>query len=276
MANVRYALSGGTSGFGGNDSNFLHTPAQSPFTMAGVNGSDAWAEDHGGTLNIRVDSDCGPLSASVAVGQSFVKSNEEENFYGEEDQHVYPGGEVDAQQDHHTLGPCTPLCPPPGVFGKFIGYNEVEVNQGDNDFGQPKLQVVLARDYTHRRADPWNLAFNFRFSGPGAGVFDNASPDGPGMGNPLLRFQVATSSAIVYYHRPAGAGYDNGNGRGWHEPPNVFNPFWRATLAPPDYGKSPAAAQKGELLDRSLLNAGFPAHADVLSELYDKGFRGLQ
>ena len=57
----------------------------------------------------------------------------------------------------------------------------------------------------------------------------------------------------AYYHR---AGH-------WKEPPNFYNPFWRATLYKPDSGRRGGGAHRRGVLDRrrddhaGLRGAGF-------------------
>lgn len=52
------------------------------------------------------------------------------------------------------------------------------------------------------------------------------------------------SKAVVYYHHP---GY-------WREPPNFFNPYWRAKLHP--FAAGEAAAVAGMLGDTTSAVAG--------------------
>ena len=67
------------------------------------------------------------------------------------------------------------------------------------------------------RGNPWNLPFNLKI-GTTSGSFDNAGvKTQAGLD---ISQQTAVASASVYYHR-YGA---------WSEPPNLFNPYWHATL----------------------------------------------
>lgn len=85
------------------------------------------------------------------------------------------------------------------------------------EFGQPPVYSYVTqqlRDSDKRRA-PWQLNDSARFKlsfGPDTeATLDLAAGEGAGL-----------SKALVYYHR-LGA---------WQEPPNLFNPFWRAKLHP--------------------------------------------
>jgi hypothetical protein len=107
---------------------------------------------------------------------------------------------------------------------------------------------VLERDLRKVPAKPWDMRFNFKFGrGPGS-TFDALSPTGA-LESPAgadLSKQTAFGSSLVYYHRPDA----------WAEPPNLLNPFWRATLAADD-----GTAAK------LLRKAGDTAHAKTLELL---------
>jgi hypothetical protein len=90
---------------------------------------------------------------------------------------------------------------------------------GDN-YGQPKNFAVIRRDYSAREAasmasDPWNPFFRFQFASAGAGATLDGRPNGG-----IMNAQLALGTSITYYHR----------GQHFREPPNFFNPFWRAGL----------------------------------------------
>lgn len=85
-------------------------------------------------------------------------------------------------------------------------------------WGQPKLSVMLSAQYPSNpntrsgpQPNPWNLVF--RGSAYGSGLNMKAS-EGVAM--------VTSSAGLPYYHRRDHLG----------EPPNLLNPFWRATLVP--------------------------------------------
>ncbi|KFE68960.1 hypothetical protein [Hyalangium minutum] len=87
----------------------------------------------------------------------------------------------------------------------------------ERDFGQPPVysyvtQQLRAGDV---RQAPWELneagSVKLRFGTTGEGTLELAAGEGAGL-----------SKALVYYHRLGD----------WQEPPNLFNPFWRAKLHP--------------------------------------------
>jgi hypothetical protein len=82
-------------------------------------------------------------------------------------------------------------------------------------WGQPVLPIFLSRSFP-MKGDPWARSFHFGFSSTGSNVdLQGAAPKGS---------QVMTASAagVAHYHRRGHLG----------EPPNLLNPFWRATLQP--------------------------------------------
>jgi hypothetical protein len=160
----------------------------------------------------------------------------------------------------HTLGRCF-RCP--SMWPTFIDYNMVPlVDEGDN-FGQPKNFAVIQRDYGVRAAsgqpvDPWNLGFRFRFSPNRESRFDNRGlvlADG----TTNISKQTALSAGIAYYHRKGH----------WKEPPNLLNPYWRATLVPltvDDDGK-------GDVVE-TLGDVGTDWAAESFQALRSQGYEG--
>ncbi|NBD09860.1 pilus assembly protein TadG-related protein [Corallococcus silvisoli] len=187
--------------------------------------------------------------------------------------HMWLGGADPAAMARHMLVPClggVSSCP--GIWPPFMDYNLLELwpNGEGNNFGQPKNFAVIQRDRSNMPAaqqDPWNLAFRFRFENnnpdPNAGKFDNRSAtmaDGTPLG-----IQTALSTGIAYYHRGRSLSFSH-----WSEPPNLLNPYWRATLVPVDTDNSGLADAA------NALGASSPASAQMIRELQRVGFRGFQ
>ena len=105
------------------------------------------------------------------------------------------------------------------------------------------------------------MLFRSLSTGPGA-KFDNGAAKGAlkTQDGFALDRQVAIGSGLVYYHRP----WDGAAAGGFEEPPNMLNPFWRATLAAPDC----------DLGDR-LKNASYAAQGAAFDSLVANGFRGV-
>jgi hypothetical protein len=163
---------------------------------------------------------------------SFVRSNEQQD---NTDVHIWTPGmrpDIEPPQQRHTLGSCVGC---PGIWPMFVDYNDLHLVTGEgNLWGQPKNYAVVQRDYSVRmqgpvsNRDPWTRFFTFDFTGSGGSsgtAFDNRGIQlSPQNGNIDISKQTALSAGIAYYHR-------HGH---WKEPPNLLNPYWRATLVPYD------------------------------------------
>lgn len=114
-------------------------------------------------------------------------------------------------------------------------------------FGQPRLYALFERDVSTRM--PWDLRFDVDFGGGGAAVR---------LGPPAR--MSATAAGLAYYHR----------GGDWKEPPNLLNPFWRATLAPIDVDLADSTVDVPE-----LLRAADPSAWPLFDGLRRAGFKGV-
>ncbi len=189
-----------------------------------ANGGDyTWAEDH---AEVEVTyPGCAPFRVLATAG---VKSTDLED--GTDDHWWTPATPVLGQEDpglekqhRHTLKSCWPRIYCPNTFVGGMNYNTSD-HTAENRWAQPKLFGHVVRDYKVRglRSDPWNLMFRFRFTPDKENTFDSHGwylADGTD-----ISVQHALGTGLAYYHR-----------RGhWLEPPNLWNPFWRATLAAAD------------------------------------------
>ncbi len=130
----------------------------------------------------------------------------------------------------------------PGMAPFFKFSPNAERNQ---DFNQPSTWIFLNKHHsafqsggTGSGGRPWHYKFTWDNNGSyNDGMSKNGKSVGGGKYNGAVSLDTtiggernsflfeglnAISRGMVYYHRP-------GN---WSEPPNFFNPFWRARLAP--------------------------------------------
>jgi hypothetical protein len=146
------------------------------------------------------------------------------------------------------------------IWPGFFDINAALVWNPAAVFGQPKLLTVATKDLAGQH-DPWNLFFRFRFSPSGAGAQTNltakhelvngiAAPSGV---TPELQ---SLSAGLAYYHRPGH----------WKEHPNLFNPYWRATLV-----RANIDASWKRDLDSSVAGAA----AATLTQLQAVGYQGI-
>lgn len=262
--------SGGGAGFGSLDDGFKQSE-----TRGGASSYAAWALDRGGSFSFTLACADGSATLTGTTTDAHVYSSE---LQQNDDEHVYGGTDTTNPPDErHTMGACVSC---DGIWPFFLDYVMSSagatdplnrpVNTKDNLYGQPVLYAMVQRDYSKVKDDPWNLRFDFHFTPEGA-EFDNGGrkPDGKvkkGLTDPALEpftRQVVLSAGLAYYHRHGHA----------KEPPNFFNPFWRATLIPPeiDSANGVSLGTGGDAV-RALNRAGFGAHAEALKALEKNGY----
>jgi Putative Flp pilus-assembly TadE/G-like len=219
-----------------------------------------WAEDHA-QIQITFPG-CGPFTVRA---EAFVKSTDLND--GTDDHWWFPQGPRLGDQDvglekqfRHTLGAVDPLYQPSTFIGGFT-YNTGD-DSDDNNWAQPKLFALVQRDYKKRgtRPDPWSLNFSFRFTPSQANQFDNR---GWYAGAPPadISVQQALATGLAYYHR-----------RGfWREPPNLWNPFWRATLVAADVDNGGDMRRGGNDVPSTVSGVA----ADAFRELINAGYKGV-
>ena len=225
-----------------------------------VNGKYSWTDDHG--LNtLRYNHTFTPCPRYQSAFPTMVLLNSTDST-DPSDMHIWsPFFYLDKAPAiaRHTLGRCG-RCP--SMWPTFIDYNPLLLVDDDDNFGQPKNFAVIQRDYGVRVAsgqpvDPWNLGFRFRFSPNRESTFDNRGlvlADGTNISK-----QTGLSAGITYYHRKGH----------WKEPPNLLNPYWRATLVPYDVDRD----GRTDIRD-TLEDAGVDWAADAAKALRDHGYTG--
>lgn len=103
------------------------------------------------------------------------------------------------------------------IWPGFYDINATVITDRGDAYGQPKLLDVATKDLAGQK-NPWNLFFRFRFAQSGAGAQTDLTSK-HAVAGVVPDFQ-ALSAGMAYYHRPGH----------WKEHPNLFNPYWRATL----------------------------------------------
>lgn len=219
-----------------------------------------WAEDH---AQVEVTfPGCAPFTVGATAG---VKATDLED---DTDDHWWtpvtpvlgssdPGME---KQYRHTLQSCWPRIYCPNTFVGGMAFNTGD-QTADNLWAQPKIFALAQRDYKERgtNADPWNLLFRFRFTPNRDSTFDSNGltlADGTD-----ISVQQALATGLAYYHR-----------RGhWNEPPNLWNPFWRATLVASDVDSGGDLRRGGSDIPDTV---GEPA-ASAFRALVRNGFKGV-
>lgn len=220
-------------------------------------GDFTFAEDHAtvevtfpGCPVFRLQATAGVRSTDLNDGSDDHWWTPNSPFLGKEDEGM-------EKQFRHTLQLCAPPKYCPNTFVGGITYN-TDDRSNANRWAQPKLFGHVKRDYKVRglRSDPWNLMFDFRFTPESQSKFDN---HGWTVGSGTdISIQTALGTGLAYYHR-----------RGhWREPPNLWNPFWRASLAAADSDSGgdlrlggtdvpDTVGEPGAEAYRQLINAGY-------------------
>jgi hypothetical protein len=222
-----------------------------------------WAEDHA-QLQITFPG-CAPFLVRAEAGVRSTDGIDDTDrhwwtpagsFFGLEDPNAEAVG-------RHTLAPVEPEDSPSTFIGGMT-YNTGDDSE-DNNWAQPKLFALVQRDYKKRatRPDPWTLNFSFRFTPSEANEFDNR---GWFAGDPPedISVQQALATGLAYYHR-----------RGfWREPPNLWNPFWRATLVAADVDNGGDMRRGGNDVPNTV-GVTTPAAAAAYRALINAGYKGV-
>lgn len=227
-----------------------------------------------GTVQLTVYSNgCGPQQSTANLVQSWVYST---SYLNGNDIHFYQwldragATKQKVERGNHAFPTmnCPPYnIPPCGMWPGFVDLNPSHLDPGDQFkhlYGQPKVTAVVQRDYSVRgdRADPWNLLYTMNVRSSWGEKFDNNGIR-TAQGLDISR-QTAIASGLAYYHRQGH----------WKEPPNLYNPYWRATLVSSAIDTDGFPVGGGMDLQNAAANAPFAQ--DVISRLAGAGFRGWQ
>ncbi len=214
-----------------------------------ASGRYAWADDHGKVVVTHVPDEPCPRPPDVCTMLSlsddengggagaFVKATD---LADRTDRHRWFGADEAVAPVRHSTGRCRDC---PSIWPILVSYDTGRVDDERDAFGQPKNHVLLERAPTPMI---WDLAFRW----------GNAS-----FATVPAQKQLALATGIAYYHRA-----DH-----WAEPPNLLNPFWRATLVSFDVdaqGKPDVAA--------AIAGARHADAAGALDALCASGFQGWQ
>jgi hypothetical protein len=206
----------------------------------------AWAHDHMGVTVTykRAKGKCTKVTKGYANATAYVRSSRR---VGDE-AHAWTGGQDIDPVSKHTVGG--------GMWPSFIDYNTALLTNPADNYGQPKMYAVMQRNYAVRgTALPWEQRFGLRFTTSGSSETSSNALD---MRGRALSTSMATG--VAYYHR----------GMHWREPPNFFNPFWRASLMAADVD-----AQSSADVPATLGAANNSSGARAFMLLKQKGYRGF-
>jgi len=220
--------------------------------------NQAWGEDEGfaaGVINL--PSTCPLPTGWYATAE--VKSSAKDFTSHHKMNPTSPEGGSEADR-RHDLSQCRDARGRP-CNSVWVGRQEFNINyqnaqqladgqQGGagDQWRQPVNMIRLTRNYGARnKRDPWEFKFQVPISNTGAGQQVDLK-------SPTMDDQTAIATAITYYHRNMQAA-----DKSWEEPPNFFNPYWRATLVPADIDgmTNLTLSMRGNISALLLKGAGF-------------------
>ena len=228
----------------------------------------AWGDDHSWSSSNYL----GPGASSVPTAnpgissrplrfEAWVQSTDEQDTV---DKHSWCPEDFEPEavppDERHTLHPHTVPAPPAidecagssCIWPAFYDTNAGLITEPLDVYGQPKMLVAATKNLVSK--DPWNFFFRFRFSQTGPGqeldFRDNRAVAG------VVPSLQTIAAGMAYYHRPGH----------WQEPPNLFNPYWRATLVRANVDASGVA---------DIGSSITPANRDALNLLIASGYRGI-
>lgn len=225
--------------------------------MATTSNQSAWADDH---VTVSTDytlgegTKCSKEGKFGQKGDAWVKAadnGDEHRWPGMSEQ--YPGRAKSDFIDRYPAARHQVAL----MWPRFLDYNTRLLDKPEDGYGQPKTYAVIQRDYAKRTAQqPWEQLFSFGMTRGGSQLDLRSSSAHAG-----TTLQTSLSSGVAYYHRPGH----------WKEPPNFFNPFWRATLMASDL------LDKSSLKDmpNTLQQAKAYDAAETYTALYQAGYRGF-
>ncbi|MHB1843474.1 MAG: TadE/TadG family type IV pilus assembly protein [Deltaproteobacteria bacterium] len=195
----------------------VHAPDASGYAVAG--------EDHGHLLS----TDLKPIQWSTPVPPGVCDSNVQVWAYSEPS--LRPaGGEGQSEvrwgdgstsytsQIDLRLGSCNPCDGNPENYGVLIPTAEFKIDPSELLFNQPRTFALLGRGDTAAEEGPYAMNRKVWSQIDDANhTYDNVITDAV-----PWKQMLAASQGLAYYHRPGD----------WTEPPNFYNPFWRAKLHP--------------------------------------------
>lgn len=161
----------------------------------------------------------------------------------------HPGIHDGAQHAYQTIPP-------------FYDFTPSSLLAAGDVYGQPKSLTVMSKDLS-KKTDPWDLSIGVQLNGWGR----LETSDRPMLGTGSR--QLAIGAGITYYSRPDRSA----------EPPNLFAPYWRASLTrftvdrPDEYtGRGSYDAELDGLLEAS----GQPEASVTFHALQRAGYAGFQ
>ncbi len=176
---------------------------------------------------------------------------------------------------HACIGHVGPHAFPGQTFPAFYDFNPTSLFEKDDLYGQPRNVSMVSKAPPTTAAgalptDPWNVTTGFTPGMSGTGWNAHFDMNGEPQVSTNTTKQLALGAGVTYYSR---AGHND-------EPPNMFAPYWHATLGRltidrPQVGNVKRAAYDAEVMTM-LNNTLQPEAAIAYQQLTAAGYLGLE
>jgi hypothetical protein len=107
-----------------------------------------------------------------------------------------------------------------GLYRGHMRFKLASLQNVGDLWNLPRTMTLITRPARERN---WPWDFDFRAEIPGPFQFTTIHSDGDIESDVIM---AAIAGGLVYFHKPANSGEE------YREPPNLWNPFWRAKLHP--------------------------------------------
>jgi hypothetical protein len=194
----------------------------------------ALAEDHGVVRSTYQLADGGTLTETTVIrpGRNGVWTDPHDHDVEERggrihSHHTFHGHLAPISGHGRELGSCDgPDCDQNMRRGLYRGHMRYRLAMEDALWNMPRTLTLITRPVAEARPMPWD--FDFRAELPGPVSFTTVNAPGDVASG---RTMAALASGLVYFHKPR-LRFGSSPGDEYREPPNLWNPFWRAKLHP--------------------------------------------
>ncbi|NMO14185.1 hypothetical protein HPC49_19350 [Pyxidicoccus fallax] len=143
--------------------------------------------------------------------------------------HIFHGELEDVAGHGQEMGDCDgPDCEQDMRRGLYRGHMRYQLASEDALWNMPRTLTLITRPALEEGGMPWDFDFQAQLPGPVRFSTVNAPGDVASDGT-----MAAVAGGLVYFHKPrlpSDARRDTDEE--YREPPNLWNPFWRAKLHP--------------------------------------------
>jgi hypothetical protein len=161
--------------------------------------------------------------------------------------HIFHGDLMRVPGHGSGLGKCDNALCNSEQRGVYRGHMRFRLSDNENNlWNMPRTMTLITTPVPDRM--PWDFNFRMQFPHQGANQWLSFSTTQSVGDEATDRTMAAFGGGLVYFHKPPNSGEEYG------EPPNLWNPFWRAKLHPVRQrdardASTPHAATRSALLE---------------------------